>query len=302
MDDLRLLQQIGQETPPATPEQLASARGRLLAAMTATSPAPTTIRRSNRRSWRLVLSGMVAAGVAAAVTSVVVLAPDQFGGDAPVARADASHVLRNAAAVSLRMPDLTPRSDQLIYQRTQNRQSTRESWMSVDGTRDGLVRETSAAGTTETVIPGCRNGRMAAVKGGQVVPGRTEQCTPEPAYRSDLPTDAAAMRTYLAGHRSGEAGDVNAAGKDVLFLAESYLRPQTRAALYEAAAAVPGLRAVENVTDGAGRPGIGIAWPSTNGAEQMVLVFHRETYAYLGTSRYTAVIAHTVVDEVGQTG
>jgi hypothetical protein len=34
----------------------------------------------------------------------------------------------------------------------------------------------------------------------------------------------------------------------VWYLAESYLRPESQAALYEAAAAVPGLRTVENAT------------------------------------------------------
>ncbi|MFJ6198786.1 hypothetical protein [Micromonospora sp. NPDC092111] len=87
----------------------------------------------------------------------------------------------------------------------------------------------------------------------------------------------------------------------MLFLAESYLRPQSRAALYEAAVAVPGLRTVENATDGANRPGIGIAWPSTTGEGEIVLVFDAETYAFLGVSGSSAVLALTVVDEVGRT-
>ncbi|GAA4578943.1 CU044_5270 family protein [Micromonospora coerulea] len=301
MDDMQLLRQLGAEIPPATPELLSSARNRLLAATTPASPAPTKIRHSTRRSWRLVLSGVAAAGIAAAVTSVLVLAPDRFGGDAPAAKANATQVLRNAATAALQVPDVTPGPDQFIYRRIKDGPSTHESWLSVDGTRDGLVRETSAGNRTETPVPGCRNGRAAAVKGGQMVPGRTEPCTSEPAYRPDMPTDATAMGAYLAEHRSGEPGSVNAAGKDVLYLAESYLRPASRAALYEAAAAVPGLRAVENVTDGAGRSGIGIAWPSTNGGEEIVLVFDAETYAFLGASGYSAVLTLAVVDEIGQT-
>lgn len=305
MDEIRLLRQLGQEVPPATPEQLAGPRDRLLAAMTAASPVPAGARRTTRRGWRLVLGGMAAAGVAAAVASVVVLAPDQLGGDVPAARADASQVLRNAAAAALRRSDDAPRPDQFVYSRSQEGQATRESWLSVDGTRDGLIRETTTDGGMRAVIPGCRNGRAAVVKGGQVLPGLTQPCSPEPAYRPDLPTDAAAMRDYLAEHASGEPGSVNSVGKDVFHLAGKYLRPQSRAALYEAAAAVPGLRAVENVRDGAGRPGIGIAWPSTNGSGEIVLVFHPETYELLGISGVAgtfAVVVLTVVDEVGQTG
>jgi hypothetical protein len=43
-------------------------------------------------------------------------------------------------------------------------------------------------------------------------------------------------------------------GKDVLALTdEHYLRPQSRAALFEAATKVPGLKVVEHAVDGAGR-------------------------------------------------
>ncbi|MEE6257223.1 CU044_5270 family protein [Plantactinospora sonchi] len=301
MDEMRLLRRLGQEVPPATPEQLAAPRDRLLAAMTAPSAPPMTARRSARRGWRVVLGGVAAAGVAAAVASVVVLAPDPIGGGVPAARADASQVLRHAAAAALRTPDVTPGPDQFIYSRSQEGQATRESWLSVDGTRNGLVREGEGGDGMEAVIPGCRNGRAAMVKGGRVVPGRTEPCSPRPAYRPDLPVDATAMRAYLVEHASGVPGSVNSIGKDVLQLAGGYLRPQSRAALYEAAAAVPGLRAVENVRDGAGRSGIGIAWPSTNGSGEIVLVFHPETYAFLGVSETSAVLVLAVVDEVDQT-
>ncbi|GIG85881.1 CU044_5270 family protein [Plantactinospora endophytica] len=303
MDDLRLLQQVGQEIPLATPDQLAPARDRLLAVLTATPPAPTTIRRDARRGWRFVFGGVAAAGVAAAIVSVLVLAPDQVGGDVPAARAEASQVLRNAAAAALRLPDTTPRPDQFIYTRSQQGRELRESWLSVDGTRNGLVRTASGGGGgKEAVIPGCRNGRAAVVKGNNVLPGRTEPCTPAPGYRADMPTDAAAMGAYLTEHRNGKVDSVNSAGKDVYYFASGYLRPQSRAALYEAAAAVPGLRAVENVTDGAGRSGIGIAWPSTGRSGEVVLVFDPKSYAFLGVSESSAVLALAVVDRVGQTG
>ncbi|GAA3744117.1 CU044_5270 family protein [Plantactinospora mayteni] len=304
MDDLRLLQQVGQEIPLATPDQLAPTRDRILAAMTPTpaaSPAPTTIRREARRRWRFVFGGVAAAGLAAAIVSVFVLAPDRVGGDVPAAKADARQVLRDAAAAALRLPDVAPRPDQFIYTRSQEGRNLHESWLSVDGTRDGLIRTTSADGKTEDLHPGCRDGRRNAERGNLVVPGRTEPCTPEPNYL-DLPTDAAAMGAYLAEHRSGEPGSVNAAGKDVMDLGYGYLRPQSRAALYEAAAAVPGLRAVENVKDGAGRPGIGITWPTQGGTGDIVLVFDAKSYAFLGVSGSSAVLALSVVDKVGQTG
>ncbi|MGW0432469.1 CU044_5270 family protein [Micromonospora sp. NPDC003197] len=307
MDDLRLLREVGQETPPATPAQLASARSQLLAAATAASPAPGTVGRANRWNWRFMFGGLAAAGVAAAVAGVVVLAPGAPDGgstpDAPVAQADPAWVLMSAATTARQLPDITPQPHQFVYRRSQDGPEIYESWLSVDGTRDGLVKKTSGGGSEQSVIPGCRNGRAAVVKGGQVIVGRTEPCTPDPAYHPDLPTDAAAMKAYLLKNASGE-GEANSIAKDVASLAADYLRPQSRAALYEAAATVPGLRVVKDATDSMGRSGIGIAWPTktADGGKEMVMVFDAKTYAFLGFAKTSAELALTVVDRVGQTG
>ncbi|MDO3701605.1 CU044_5270 family protein [Micromonospora sp. C28SCA-DRY-2] len=313
MDEMRLLQQFGEETGLPAAERLAPARSRLATAMAATvagssAPAASTVRpmpsRPRRTPRRLVLSGVAAVGLAAAIASALVLVPDRFGGSTPPAQADATQVLRNAAVAALRVPDVEPRPDQFVYIRSQEGSELRESWRSVDGTRDGLIVETAAAGRTEWVVPGCRNGRAVPVKGNTVVPGETEPCTPEPAYRADLPTDAAAMRAFLAKNASGDPGDANALGKDVLhYLSDSYLRPRARAALYEAAATMPDLQAVPSAKDAAGRPGIGVTWSSTNGPGEIVLVFHPETHTFLGVggpAGGSAVLAVAIVDRVGQ--
>ncbi|MEU5947989.1 CU044_5270 family protein [Micromonospora sp. NPDC047465] len=293
-------------------ERLELARSKLEAAMAATAaeplPAVSTLHptpsRSRRPAWRLVLSGVAAAGLAGAITSVLVLVPDQPGGSTPPARADATQILQNAAAAALRVRDVDPRPDQFVYTRLQQGRDLRESWTSVDGTRDGLVIETSAAGRTEVVVPGCRNGRAVVLKGGRVVPGETERCTPAPAYRAGLPTDAAAMRAFLAEDAKGEPGDANAVGKEILhYLTDSYLHPRTLAALYEAAATMPDLQAVKPVKGTAGRPGIGITWPSTHGSGEIVLVFHPDTYTFPGVggpAGGSAVLALAIVDRVGQ--
>ena len=51
-----------------------------------------------------------------------------------------------------------------------------------------------------------RRGRQVVVKGDRVLPGVTEPCTPDPAYRPNLPTTAEAMLAYLRGDAGGEAG------------------------------------------------------------------------------------------------
>ncbi|MEU7758503.1 CU044_5270 family protein [Micromonospora aurantiaca (nom. illeg.)] len=301
MDEMRLLQRLGDETELPAGERLGAARTRLVGALTATEAAP--VRRARRPAWRLVLAGVATASVAASLAAVLV--PDRIGGSAPAARADARQVLRDAAVTALRLPDVEPRPDQFVYTRSQNGRELRESWASVDGTRDGLVVEYPAGGRQEFVLPGCRDGRAKGYKGGQLMPG-TEPCVPEPVYDPAMPTDATAMRAYLDKHRSGEPGDVNAAAKDVLFLlSDWYLRPRSRAALFEAAAATPGLKVVEKATDGAGRSGVGVSWPSPGSPALMVLVFDPRTYAFLGVggeAGTSAVLSVAIVDRVGQKG
>lgn len=306
MDDLRLLQEVGQEIPPATSAQLASARSQLLAVATAESPAPRAVGRSHHWNWRFLLSGLAAAGVAAAVAGVVVLAPGTpDGGSAPdsqAAQADPAWVLMSAATAARQLPDITPQPGQFVYRRSQNGSVTYESWLSVDGTRDGLVKTTSGSGSEQSVVPGCQDGQAAVVKGSQVVSGKTKPCTPDPAYHPDLPTDPAAMKAYLLKNASGE-GKPNSIAKDVAGLAADYLRPQSRGALYEAAITVPGLRVIKEAADGMGRRGIGIAWPTTgaDGPKEMIMVFDAKTHAFLGFAKSSAELALTIVDKVGQT-
>lgn len=200
-------------------------------------------------------------------------------------------------------PDIQPRPDQFVYTRTGFADgSVREIWLSVDGTRDGLLKQ----GGESIPMAGCREGRAPVIKGTEPLPGVTEECAASPAYRSDLPTTADEMLAYLDANASGAPGDVNARGKDVFSLInESYLRPAARAALYEAAARVAGLRTVPDVKDGAGRQGIGITWPVPAGSDKeakpIVVVFDAKTYAHLGTQQ-DSVQRIAVVDQVGVTG
>jgi hypothetical protein len=305
MDDLTLVRELGDETPLLNHAGLAPARERLLAGMTGRAP----VRLLKRRS-RFTIVGGTAIGLAAAIATVITLAPlgDQapneqgtVAGQPPDAKTDAVQVLRLAAARTLSQPQVEPRADQFVYARTEGKWGTREFWQSVDGTQDGALIN---SGGTTMPFPGCRDGRSAMVKGDQVVPGVFEDCVPRPGYRSDLPTNTDAMLAYLDQHASGEPGDVNARGKDVLFLIEeSYLPAATRAALFEAAGKVPGLKVVPNTADGAGRPGIGITWPvppgSASAAKPMVLVFDASTYEFLGTPD-SAVTNLSIVDHSGQ--
>ncbi|WIX75969.1 CU044_5270 family protein [Amycolatopsis carbonis] len=266
--------------------ELGAARAPLLAAA-ASEPR----RKTGKRLWQ---AGAATVGLAAAITAVVSFAPT---GDGPLtpprAVADPVRVLHGAAAEALKLPDTPPRPDQFVYVKTQYAYSDREAWISADGKHDGYVKQD---GQTLT-LPACVDGKYR-VQGANnpAANGTEEPFAVMPAYRTDLPTTADEMFGYLNKNHSGDAGDENAMGKDVeALVGEAHLRPETKAALFDAAAKVPGLQAVDHVTDGAGRPGVGITWPGHG----VTLVFDPKTYTYLGTTQ-GAVVGYGIVDRVGQ--
>ncbi len=347
MDDLQMIAELGRPVPLPDPGELRPARRRLLAAAAsersrftapgmprAAAPAagpagptgpPTGAAQSlpsalaaapvrRRRGRQIAVAGGITATAAAGIAAVLVLAPTTTlspgsPGGGPPARA-AAEVLHRAAVAADNEPDVRPRPAQYVYIRSEDAHGVREVWLSVDGTRDGLVRSPQAT----MPLPGCRNGRQVVVKGDRVLPGVTEPCTPDPAYRPNLPTTAEAMLAYLRGDAGGEAGRspenvLNSLAKTVLSVSgESYVRPRSRAALYEAAAKLPGMQVIPEAVDGAGRRGMGAAWTYSGG--RMTLVFNPSTYVLLGThhdppngepsSGGTAILQRAIVDRAGQ--
>ncbi|MFJ6675455.1 CU044_5270 family protein [Actinosynnema sp. NPDC091369] len=306
MDDLQLLRELGDETPLPDHAALAPARAAFLAGV------PVRLR---RRRTRYTLVGASTIGLAAAVAATITLLPATApapGGQAATTPTPTStsavepvtdpvRLLSFAARAARAEPATTPRPDQFVYTRSgvdSNGGAPREIWLSVDGTRDGVLHDHGL----QIPMPGCENGLRDVIKGTQVL--GSEPCEPRPAYRSDLPTDVDGMLAYLDANASGEPGSVNSRGKDVLRLInESMLSPLTRAALYEAAARVPGLSVVPDARDAAGRPGLGITWPvppgSSPDSKPVLIVFDAETYALLGTN-FHSIEAQAVVDEPGR--
>lgn len=270
MDEMQLLRELGDATPLASAADLAPARARLTAA---TRPHP-------RR--RLAVYGVSVVGLAAAVFGVVALVPTGNG-----ASASADQILDRAAAAALDAPFVTPRPDQFVYLRTEGTDgSITEDWLSVDGTHEGIL--------DNTPVPGCRNGKQQVVRGNEPIPGVTEPCEPNPAYRPDLPTDANGMVAYLT---KIDYGNVNSMGKDIeeLFMM-SYLRPQSRAALFEAATKIDGLTVDPDAEDVAGRPGIKISWNRNGYRGEFVI--DAKTYTFLGSGG-SALLQMSIVDKAG---
>ena len=209
----------------------------------------------------------------------------------------AKQVLDTAATAALSHPGAAPRPDQFVYTKVGDGGGhVAQTWLSVDGSRNGLMEGQGSNGTT--TILGCVNGkrqiRLPGHNGkpytgpakpkapvpldGPVV---TVPCIPQPAFFAAMPTTASAMPAYLAKTQGVRLNDVNDVAKVVEGMFQSdYLLPAQRAALYEFLATTPDLTLERNVRDISGRPGIGVGWSFMG--SKAVLIFDPRTYTLLG--------------------
>ncbi|GHG33920.1 MULTISPECIES: CU044_5270 family protein [Amycolatopsis] len=285
MDEMQLLRDFAGPAGLPGREDLARKRAELLAAATA---------RPRRR--RVLWGGVTAAGLAAAAAAAVVLTPAATPvppdpGPEPV------RILHAAAAKARALPDVVPRPDQFVYTKTRLADGREnETWASVDGTHDGL----QFLYGHEASLAGCRDGkRVQHESHGRTV---TNRCVPHPAAPTDLPTDADTMLAYLHKSTHGEGDTLHDLGSEVIELAEGYLRPAVRAALYEAVAKVPGLVARTDAKDATGRTVLGVTWDSTTVhgiGNQAEFLFDPVTFAYRGSGT-DAVVSQGIVDAVRQ--
>jgi len=302
MDELALLKDMANDTPLPSATDLAPARARLTAALTEATAPPKITPLAPRRRRRLLVSGVTAVGLAAAITAVV-----SFGGLGPGAsEADAGEILHQAADAARKLPATPPRPDQFVYTKSGSDGGLREAWLSTDGTHDGLIEQDREldSGRIErdrTPMPGCRDGQRRVMRGDYDM-GMFEPCTPWPAYRADLPRDAAGMRAYLSNPAYTPDGDPQGFNRLIhAAFVETYVPPETLAALFEVMADFPGLTVDEDATDAAGRHGIGVSW--TLPTDEVTLIFDPETHALLGYSHSdwsSAVIDRAIVDAAGQ--
>ncbi|WP_371577249.1 CU044_5270 family protein [Streptomyces sp. NBC_01314] len=139
-----------------------------------------------------------------------------------------------------------------------------------------------------------------------------------PTYKwlAALPTDPdelLAELTRLTRTWEGQEKDQAVFDKIGELLGETVMPPRTAAALYEAAAKIPGVTRIEDAVDPAGRHGVGIRRVDERASWATEWVFDRNDLTYLGDRSYlaadskmgekgmivseTAVLERAVVDE-----
>lgn len=305
-------------------------------------------RRARRRTWIRRPHVRAGLGIAATATAVVAvlgatsLLPDgSAGGPGPsgvgsrpavgqsVPRADVATFLHNAAQAVLHRSNPAPRPDQFIYTESFNRYSVmigddvtppvpprievtdRRIWLSVDGTRDGVLhtRLRAPSGRWDTTpLPACSVERKGSAT--------NRDCPAIAAYQSKLPTKPDAMLLYLNSISGGEThapGEPKRPTNPRLFssavdlLREQMMPAAAQAALYEAMAKIPGLTIVRGATDILGRPAIGIGIVDKLGARlellfnsQHVIVGERWLYKGKPVAEGSAILRTAIVDKPGQ--
>ncbi|KUJ38091.1 CU044_5270 family protein [Streptomyces sp. NPDC093228] len=265
-----------------------------------------------RTTWLRPALAAAAVATAAAVTLVVL--PASSGGGASGRQTDeaATALLENIAlaAEHAGVPSGI-RDDQFVYIKSRDAYATpraggpaelgpvhdREIWLSVDGRHRGLLEEDRPGNEHVTLEPTSPGSRRAA------------------DYRalSKLPTDPDEMRDWLYEISAGEV-DTERPDKDYAafvllgdLIRESLMPPKVSAALYRAAAGIPGVTLVRHVEDSTGREGVAVTRGSGDGSDQ--LIFDPKTYAFLGERQLdakgqvtgvSAVLERTVVDKAGE--
>ncbi|REE98329.1 CU044_5270 family protein [Thermomonospora umbrina] len=255
-----------------------------------------------RRPRRLVVGGLVATGLAGAVAAAVIVPGDATAprpdGPPSAALDDARVVLVRAAEAAAARPDVRPRPDQFIYWESKGsrlelsadsvtRKFTakrgpmigRNEWLSVSGKRAGLLRESGDRARWLCDQDPELRGYSDVVKDVNRPP---TGCEGVPAYRPNVPTDARRMRDWIYREaQGGNSRDGAAFTKVGDMLRGNYLSPAMLAAMFRAAATIPGVTVTRDVVDLAGRKGIGIGRTERGMREELIL--DERTYELRGT-------------------
>jgi hypothetical protein len=185
---------------------------------------------------------------------------------------------------------------------------TSRVWVPVDNVcRTGLERGTTVNGQTNSSafsaqVPGMKCPNIGGLN--------------DPTYRllQTLPTSPHALLAMIyrieRGHGPGPDQEAFVTIGDLL--RNTIAPPRVAAALYRAAALIPGVTLVPDVTDAIGRPGVAVArvGPGVDGGVREELIFSQTTLQLIGertviartgvTTGATAIISRAFVDHRGQ--
>jgi hypothetical protein len=324
MNEMQLVRDFCAEQPAPRPERLAEARAGLLAAIASTTP-PVPASSGPRPAWwrarhsgrgpglpapRLVIGAGLAIASAAAVVVATGIPP---GGSRPaVPTASAAEVLRHAATVALAQP--VPQPGQFIETETRTISQSRPTtvtwtWASADGARRAASALTPCPASYDLHTVPSKLPAGWFYYGGQpyrpsclmALPGKRLLPAPETyAGLLTLPTSPAALLAYIHAHyasifstRDAQADWLTWQGLTQILTDNVVVPPKLGAAIFRAAATLPGIRVLPNAVDAAGGRGIAVAMAI--GAKRgqppwllQELIFDPVSYRFIGSQTVVA--------------
>lgn len=282
--------------------------------------------RPNRR--RLLWGLAPVTAVAAAVVGVLAIGgvtgggtvntgPDKVSDDA------AGQLLERFALVAEQQPAGTVRDDQYAYVKslvsfagiseedpkhvtvTLDDPYERQIWLSVNGAKAGRLTAADRPKLPSVLDPN----------------PKPSLNTPTYRYLESLPTDPDALLALLYAGKDDVKNSREQKAFDTIgdLLTESIAPPKLTAALYRAAAKIPGVVVVKDATDAAGRHGVAVARLDEATGARQEWIFNKATSTYLGLREVqvnaspdgiaagtllgeTAVLKRAIVDSTTQTG
>ncbi|MEU9318724.1 CU044_5270 family protein [Streptomyces sp. NPDC048295] len=305
--------------PGLTPDRELLLRRALLAEAAGTGPSAGPARRParpRRKLFRVLAPAVVCTLVGGGV--VVVNLPDApRRGPATVARGGtprataATRLLDHIALAAATEQRTVVRADRFVYIEskvayaaqsagggpvTMPPAHTRQVWLSADGSRPGLLREEGESDTPLGVDGpvDTLDGPGATPRPGTLHASGPSVGNPTHTYVATLPTDPDALLELIRAETRGQGQDPDQRAFTAIgdLLAETWAPPKAAAALYRAAAKIPGVTVIRAADDATGREGVAVA--RTAQGRQTQWIFDRTTYAFLGE--------RTVLAEAGYAG
>jgi hypothetical protein len=224
--------------------------------------------------------------------------------------ADAVDLPHHIAEVAAAKKSVPVRGDQYVHVRTQSSMKFSDkdirilpeaSWTAVDGRRAGLRRVTMPVGPPFRP----RDPFSSYSKGTHDMrPSPDPNVTTFRALRA-LPTDPDALLAKICAGKKGEGRTRESAALEKIgdMLPDATLLPELDAALYRAAAKIPGVSVVTDAEDYTGRSGIGLRFKERDGRTVWVFdkeSFDKESFDFLGSAD-EALLDVGVADKAGET-
>jgi hypothetical protein len=299
------------------------------APLRAPTPHSSAMHGHSRRAWLILGAGVAAAGVAAAVTVVSLRSGDGLPPPSP----GAVRLLAKVADAAARQPAVQPHDSQYMYA------EVKEATVSLPGNLEPYIRRGSLPhGLRQRLHPGkpvtsqywmpvadvCRTGLLRITPAPKDWPANQpftarggSRCPSigglnDASYRllQTLPTDPQALLAmiYRVEQGHGPSADQEAFVTIGDLLRDKIAPPEVSAALYRAAALIPGVTLVPHATDAIGRPGVAVA--QTAVGIRTELIFNKTTLKLIGERTIiasiglptdaTAIISQAFVNHLGQ--